>query len=100
MRDDRRLYLVCYDISDDGRRRLIYKALRGYGEHLQYSVFRCVLDRRRLAELRGLAEEIVKPNADQVMFVPLGLAENPESWRVLTIGKPIPLPERIARIIG
>ena len=100
MRDDRRLYMVCYDISDDARRRLIYKALRGYGEHLQYSVFRCVLNRRRLAELRGLIEEIAMPSADQVIFVPLGLAESADSWRVLTIGRPVPLPERIARIIG
>ena len=100
MRDDRRLFLVCYDISDDGRRRSIYKTLRGYGEHLQYSVFRCVLDRRRLVELRFLLEEVVVPSKDQVIFVPLGLAENAESWRVLVIGMPVPLPERIARVIG
>jgi len=34
-----RLYLVCYDIRDDKRWRRLYKAMKGYGEWLQLSVF-------------------------------------------------------------
>ena len=37
----RQSYLVCYDISDDKRLRKVFKTMRGYGDHLQYSVFEC-----------------------------------------------------------
>lgn len=36
-------YLVCYDICEPKRLRNVYKTMRGFGEHLQYSVFRCEL---------------------------------------------------------
>ena len=39
----RNRYIVTYDICDDARRTAVYKALRGFGDHLQYSVFRCDL---------------------------------------------------------
>ena len=31
--------LVCYDICDEKRLRKVFQAMRGYGGHLQYSVF-------------------------------------------------------------
>ena len=34
-------YLVCYDISDDKRLRKVFKLMRGFGDHLQFSVFEC-----------------------------------------------------------
>ena len=44
----RNRYIVTYDITDDRRRTAVYKCLRGFGDHLQYSVFRCdLVDRRR-----------------------------------------------------
>ena len=36
-------YLICYDISDDKRLRKVFKAMRNFGDHLQYSVFECQL---------------------------------------------------------
>ncbi|HUC93255.1 MAG TPA: CRISPR-associated endonuclease Cas2 [Paenibacillus sp.] len=45
-------YIVCYDIRDPRRWRKCYKILNGYGERLQYSVFRCSLTEKQLAELR------------------------------------------------
>src|ERR1035438_4086458 len=32
-------YLICYDICDDKRLRKVFQTMRGYGDHLQYSVF-------------------------------------------------------------
>ena len=34
-------YLVCYDIADDKRLRKVFKLMRGFGDHLQFSVFEC-----------------------------------------------------------
>jgi len=49
----RRLYIIMYDIADDKRLRLVFKIMRGYGDHLQYSVFRCELSKREKFELIG-----------------------------------------------
>lgn len=39
----RNVYLVCYDVADDKRLRKTYKKMCGFGDPLQYSVFRCEL---------------------------------------------------------
>jgi CRISPR-associated protein Cas2 len=39
----RLLYVVTYDISDKKRLRKVFRLMRGYGDHLQLSVFRCEL---------------------------------------------------------
>ena len=37
----RTTYLVCYDICEDKRLKKVFKTMRNYGDHLQYSVFEC-----------------------------------------------------------
>src|SRR5438128_521139 len=37
----RNTYLVCYDICDDKRLKTVYKTMRDFGDHLQYSIFEC-----------------------------------------------------------
>ena len=94
-----RLWLVCYDIADDKRRTKVYKTLRAYGEHLQFSVFRCALSPMQFARLRAELDEVVAPGEDQVMMVLLGNADSPKSWRTVVVGRPLGAPERKARII-
>ena len=43
----RNAYLVCYDVCDDKRLQKIYKTMRGWGDHLQLSVFQCELSYRK-----------------------------------------------------
>lgn len=43
-------YLICYDICDDKRLRKVFQVMRGFGDHLQYSVFECQLT---AMDLRG-----------------------------------------------
>src|SRR5690606_35574631 len=44
----RTAYVVTYDICEPKRLRRVYRIMLGYGDHLQYSVFRCELtDRER-----------------------------------------------------
>jgi CRISPR-associated protein Cas2 len=45
-------YLICYDISDEKRLRKVFKAIRSYGDHLQYSVFECRLTPMDLTRCR------------------------------------------------
>ena len=59
MAEGRFWYLVCYDIRDPKRWRRCFKLLKGYGEGLQYSVFRCRLTKRQLgADALGVGEGV------------------------------------------
>ncbi len=48
----RNTYLVTYDIRDDKRLRKVFKAMRDFGDHLQYSVFECQFTPIDLAKCR------------------------------------------------
>lgn len=96
------LYLVCYDICGDGapaRWRKVYTLMRGHGDHLQYSVFRCSLTPLQLERLLGELEVVIDHDRDQVMFVPLGRSDAPKSWRAFSIGQALDDPERVVRIV-
>jgi CRISPR-associated protein Cas2 len=44
-------YLVTYDIPDDNRRLRLAKALKDFGQRVQYSVFECLLDEKLFAAM-------------------------------------------------
>lgn len=94
-----RVYIVTYDICAPGRLREVYKTMRGFGDHLQYSVFRCVLSERQLVRLRARLERIIDPTEDQVLFVPLGPAHKRKSWKMFTLGLKLTHPDRVVRIL-
>ena len=99
---ERDLYLVCYDICGekaDRRLRKVYRIMRGYGDHLQYSVFRCALSELQLARMEQELVDVIDHRKDQVMIVPLGPADRPSSWTTYTLGVPMDAPERVVRII-
>jgi CRISPR-associated protein Cas2 len=52
MADRRQLHLVSYDIRSPRRWRRAYRIIRGYGERLQYSVFRVRATSLQMARLR------------------------------------------------
>jgi len=81
-------YLVCYDICDDKRLRRVFKVMRGYGDHLQYSVFECQLTNMDLVRLRGELSAIIHHDEDQVLFVNLGPAEGRGDRVITALGKP------------
>src|SRR5260370_9431819 len=67
-------YLICYDICDDKRLRKVFQTMRGFGDHLQYSVFECQLTATDLARCRAALASIIHHTEDQVLFVNLGPA--------------------------
>ncbi len=84
----RKSYLVCYDISDDKRLRKVFKIMRGYGDHLQYSVFECQLRTTDLVELKIELSAVIHHDRDQVLFVDLGPAEGRGDRVITALGKP------------
>jgi CRISPR-associated protein Cas2 len=81
-------YLICYDICDDKRLRRVFKVMRGWGDHLQYSVFECQLTSSDLVRLRSELAEIIHHREDQVLFVNLGPAEGRGDRVITALGKP------------
>jgi CRISPR-associated protein Cas2 len=81
-------YLVCYDICDEKRLRKVFQIMRGYGDHLQYSVFECQFTQTDLARCRYLLSEIIDHREDQVLFVNLGPAEGRGDRVITALGKP------------
>src|SRR5450756_2974618 len=67
-------YLICYDICDDKRLRKVFQTMRGYGDHLQFSIFECQLTATDLARCRAELASIIHHTEDQVLFVNLGPA--------------------------
>jgi CRISPR-associated protein Cas2 len=84
----RQSYLVCYDICDDKRLRKVFQTMRGYGDHLQYSVFECQLTGIDLARLRAELSKIIHHTEDQVLFVNLGPADGRGERVITALGKP------------
>jgi CRISPR-associated protein Cas2 len=81
-------YIVCYDICDDKRLRKVFKLMRGYGDHLQYSVFECQLTPSDLVRLRSDLSDLIHHAEDQVLFVDLGPAEGRGDRVITSLGKP------------
>ena len=71
----RSTYLVCYDIRDDKRLRRVFKTMKDWGDHLQYSVFECQFTPIDLARCRHELSEIINHAHDQVLFIDLGPTE-------------------------
>jgi len=58
--------VVAYDISDDRRRDRISKELKNYGVRVQYSVFECLLDWKRLKEMEKRVVRHMKLDEDSL----------------------------------
>jgi CRISPR-associated protein Cas2 len=80
-------YLVCYDIADEKRLRMVFKAMRGYGDHLQFSIFECQFTPTDLAKCRAELSSIIHHTEDQVLFVSLGPAEGRGDRVITALGK-------------
>ena len=66
----RNWHLVSYDVRDDGRLRRVARLLEGYGERLQYSLFRCRLSPVELERLRWELTRLVA-DEDDLLILPL-----------------------------
>jgi CRISPR-associated protein Cas2 len=62
--------------------------MRGYGDHLQFSIFECQLTAMDLARCRAELAVIIQHKEDQVLFVNLGPAEGRGDRVITALGKP------------
>ncbi len=92
-------YLITYDIADPKRLAAIYKVMRGYGDHVQLSVFRCDLTARQLVELKVALSAEMNMHDDQVLVIDLGPADARGGEAIISIGRCFVRPQRKAIVI-
>ena len=83
----RRTYIVCYDIADPKRLRNVFKKMRAWGDHLQFSVFECQLRPVDLVRLPADLVDIIHHDQDQVLFIDLGPTEGRGDRVITALGK-------------
>ena len=95
----RQTYVVSYDVSDPKRLRKVFRMMRGYGDPIQLSVFRCELTRRGLVELRTALAAIIHHDEDQVLFVDIGPTEGRAETSFASLGRAYLHPERTVIVV-
>ncbi len=95
----RRTFIVSYDVSDPRRLRQVFKILRGYGDHLQLSVFRCELVPAEKVVLESKLRDVIHHVEDQVLFIDLGVADGRAGCAIQALGRPCAAPERTAIVV-
>jgi len=83
----RRRYLVAYDVSDPKRLRKMFKTMRGYGDHLQYSVFMCDLTAQEKVLMLAAVTKVFHAKEDRVFVVDLGASRARGKDRVEFLGR-------------
>lgn len=98
----RRSYLCTYDVAGDKagdkRRSKLFDLLMDHGEHVQFSVFLCVLTRAEITRLNATAEEILHRDKDQLLVIDLGADGIDWTTGLICVGK-IWTPQVRSRII-
>ena len=95
----RRLYIVTYDICDPKRLRKVFKTMKGFGAHMQLSVFQCDLPDVDLVRMRAALSDIIQHAEDQVVIIDLGPTEGRPIKSIESIGKSVSIVERQAQIM-
>jgi CRISPR-associated protein Cas2 len=94
---ERRIIVVTYDISCPKRWRKVFRCMKGFGEHLQLSVFCCDLTRQDILEMTATLKALIDGREDSVLIADLGVsAEGPR--RIESLGKPRRAESRQARV--
>jgi CRISPR-associated protein Cas2 len=80
-------YIVSYDISDPRRLRRVHRAMRGFGDALQYSVFRCDLSASERVLMIEALVALINHREDQVMIIDIGPADGRANGCIETLGR-------------
>ena len=95
----RQRYLVTYDIGNSRRLRQVFKIMKGYGNHLQFSVFSCDLTEMTLVQLRADLRAVISHQKDAVLIVDIGPSDGRGVTSFECLGRATLPPEKTAKII-
>lgn len=95
----RQRYVVTYDIADPGRLRRVFKVMKGFGTHLQLSVFSCDLTELTLVKLKASLTEIIHEREDAVLLIDIGPSDGRGMESFECLGRATAPPEKGPKII-
>ena len=78
--------MVSYDIMNPKRLQKVHKTMKGFGDPLHYSVFRCDLTPKGRVELIAALTNLIKHDEDRVMIIDLGPADGTAEDRIEFLG--------------
>jgi CRISPR-associated protein Cas2 len=79
-------YVVSYDIMDPKRLCRVHRAMKGFGEPVHYSVFRCDLTPKGRVEMVASLTKLIKLDEDRVMIIDLGPKDGRAEERIEFLG--------------
>lgn len=94
------VFVVSYDIMDPKRLLKVYKTMKGFGEPIHYSVFRCILTPKGNVELKAALFDLIKHDQDRIMIIDLGPEGGKVMDRVEFLGARPHVEERKAIVVG
>jgi CRISPR-associated protein Cas2 len=80
----RNVFLVSYDIADDKRRTKVFKKLKGRGDAVQFSVFRCRMSPTEKRILRAELWDLLNLDEDRLLLLDLGPEDGrgDDAWEI------------------
>ena len=91
-------FIVSYDVSAATRLRRIHRLMKGFGDPLHYSVFRCHLIPQWRVEMIAAITDVIKHDEDRVMVIDLGPSDTSIEKRIDFLGVHPPEEVRQAHI--
>jgi CRISPR-associated protein Cas2 len=58
--------VVAYDLPDNRRRTKLFKTMKGFGKHTQFSVFECELPEHHFRKMLAAIEKIMMGSEDNI----------------------------------
>ncbi|VVB69159.1 CRISPR-associated endoribonuclease Cas2 [uncultured archaeon] len=79
-------YIVSYDIREQKRLCRVHRCMKGFGEPVHYSVFRCDLTLKGKVEMVAALTDLINLEEDRVMIIDLGASDGKVENRIEFIG--------------
>lgn len=95
----RQRFLVTYDVCDPKRLRKVFKVMKGYGTHLQLSVFSCDLTEMTQVMMRSALSEVINHQEDSVLIIDVGPSDGRGSTSFECLGRATKPPQKEPKII-
>lgn len=95
----RNRYIVTYDICENKRLAKVFKTMRGFGDHMQYSVFRCDLSDAEKVKMKEALTGVINFKEDQVLIINLGPARGRGDGCIETMGVAAPEPVKNVLVV-
>ncbi len=62
------MYIICYDVCDTRTRNKVFKELKNYGCHTQYSVFECNISGKQLKVLEKQLKKLMAEDEGNIQI--------------------------------